>query len=334
MLLFKQAEEDKPVGITLSETVVENHSDLLSDRPTDELLAELQDLLKTHRRNRKRVFGMFIGGMALYALVFAGSLALSMTYHPGNLVFLLLSLLGALSFLPLGLFGGIGIGRGFFKRGREKLHSIVPALAQRREMRTLPILLDLMDIKYSGILMWQESRPVLLQALELLLERMSPEEFQEFSRQQVWDILSMLYFPDGSLREVIADMAVRCGDSRTLDSLQNLQRLYGFGVSTAKSPFMKWNPMLWYLKKEGVPVATPEGEAVIDRALASLTAQVGEMRRNSQLLRASQPDQEQASRELVRAAAPTGAPDPSDKLLRPVSDVNSQTIDSLTPDGS
>src|SRR5205823_5746021 len=100
---------------------------------------------------------------------------------------------------------------------------VIPALAQRGEMRALPTLLQIMDMQLSGVMMWKESRPVLLSALERLLARATPEEFQELSRQQMWEIVMMLYFPDGNLREVTADALIRCGDNRTLEALKRLQ---------------------------------------------------------------------------------------------------------------
>jgi hypothetical protein len=317
MLLFKQREEDHSSTIACFDTAAETHAALLPDRTSEELLAELQDLVHTHKRNRKGTIGMYIGGMLLYGLAFASSLVFCMERAPGNFAFLFLSIFGSLVFMGLGSYGALAVGRSFYKRSRERLHTIVPALAQRGEARALPLLLALMDVRYSGILMGQESRPVFLQALETLLSRITPEQFQELSRQQMWAVLTMLYFPDGGLHEVVADMAIRCGDSRTLEVLQKLQRLYTFGASTARSPFFKWNPMVWYLKKEGVPLASAEGKSVIDRAVVGLTAEIAEARGNAQLLRASAPDQELAARELVRASGPAGIATPPEQLLRP-----------------
>ena len=66
-------------------------------------------------------------------------------------------------------------------------------------------------------MMWEESRPVLLGALERLLRDITPDEFQELSRQQMWNIVTRLYFPDGHLQYVIKPPSVRCGGYRHLD---------------------------------------------------------------------------------------------------------------------
>jgi hypothetical protein len=317
MLLFKEREEEQPKTIAALDTGVENHTALLPDRSNEELLAELQTLSVAQRSNRMGIIGAHMAGIALSALVIIGSDAY-WTMHPtGNFTLLLSSLFGSLAFIPVGFYTALRIGRSFFKRSREQLHAIIPALEQRGEVRALPQLLALMDVKYSGILMWQETRPVFLQALETLLVRVTPEQFQEFSREQLWNIIMMLYFADGRLREVTVETVVRCGDNRAVEALNKLRGLASVGPTNPRSLFYRLNPMVRFLQKQGVPLPTEEARDAIERALNGLSANVDEVRRTAQLLRASAPDAEQKARELLRASAPTGIATPREQLLRP-----------------
>ena len=166
-------------------------------------------------------------------------------------------------------------------------------------------------------MMWQESRPVFMHALESLLVRITPEQFQDLSRQQMWEAIMMLYFPDGRVREATVEAVVRCGDSRTAEALKKLRLLSSLGSTNPKSLIYRLSPMARFLEKEGVPFATEEARDAIERAFAGLNANSEEIRRTAQLLRASEPDAEQKARELLRASAPAGVVTPPEELVRP-----------------
>lgn len=298
------------------------HVNSLPESTSEELLAELHGIVESRKGTRGAMLASSIGGTVLY--VISMFTFIMQFWRSGRVLgfFPFLGvLLASLCFMILGMYGSLRIGRRFYQRRRERLHAIVPALAERGDVRLLPHLLTLMDMKYSGILMWKESRPVFLQSLETLLARITPEEFQALSRQQLWDTTMMLYFPDGRLREVTVETLIRCGDNRTIETLTKLRMLISMGPTNAKSLFYRLNPMVRFLQKEGVPMASEEARDAVERALAGLKAPVEEMRRTAQLLRASEPNAGQKARDLLRASAPSGQITPPEELVRPAAPI-------------
>lgn len=318
MLLWKKAQseqasytEPRIIAAAPYETL------LMPDRTNDELLSELGDLAVLHTKAHKHVIGIHLAGLALYLLGFAIAIPafLGIPSHP-IWPYHLLCLLGSVAIVPAGCAVGLRVGRAFYTQSRERLAGLLAALAQRREARAVPVLLEIMDLRTSGAIMWKKSRPILLDALELLLAGITPDEFQTLSRQQMRDIVTMLYFPDGSLRQVTVDAIIRCGDSRTLEPLKQLHRLRSFALSAENNPICRWNPLLRYLQKEGVPRASEAGNRAITTAMAGLTERLDAERRTAQLLRPVDNTDALVAQELLRAAAPVGASTPSEDLVR------------------
>lgn len=172
--------------------------------------------------------------------------------------------------------------------------------------------------------MWKDSRPIFLDAVQSLLACSTPEQFQSLSRPRIWHTIMILNLPNVSLREVTVEAVVRCGDNRTLEALKNLRRLGSMEITNTDSPlhrlFYQRNPMWRFLQKEGAPLATEESKNAIDRAIAGLKERLDEIRREAQLLRASDRDSVPAGRELVRAAVSPGAATSAEELVRPSPD--------------
>lgn len=319
MLISKESESgEAATTATWVTPEPKSQAALLPESTNDELLAELQGMVTARLSTRKGILASYLGGIVLYAVsMFAFISTFFSSARSMGLLPLLFALLASLCFIVLGMYGSLRLGRGFYKRRRERLRTVIPALAERGEARLLPLLLELMDQRYSGVLMWKESRSVFLHSLETLLTRITPEQFQSLSRQQIWDTVTMLYYPDGRLREVTVEAVVRCGDYRTMESLKQLRLLCSVGPTSSKSLFYRLNPMVRFLQKEGVPLPTEETRDAIERAIIGLTAQEEEMRRAAQLLRPSGRDHVPDGKELVRAATSPGAATASEQLVRP-----------------
>lgn len=295
----------------------ESRADLLPESTNDALLAELQGAVETRKGTRKAMLASTLAGFGVYvACMFAFIGGFWASARAIGLLPFLLALLVSLCFAAIGMYGSLRIGRDFYRRRRERLHQVIPALAERGDVRLLPHLLGLMDMRYSGVLMWQESRPVFLKSLETLLTRITPDQFHELSPEQVRDTITMLYFPDGGLRAATAEAVVRCGDRRTLEALKKVRLICTVGSANYKSLFYRMNPAMRFLQKEGVPMPTVEAREAMDHAIAGLTERLEQMRRDAQLLRASDRDSVPAGRELVRAANSPGAARDPEQLVR------------------
>jgi hypothetical protein len=283
---------------------------------SDVLLAELVDLVAAQKLARQVSMSFYVGGGVLCATAIFSIMVWFMSNPISSHMALFLTLIFApIGIMLAGLYGGIWHGRRYYKRNRDRLTSIVSELAARGDSRMLPHLLGVMDIRNSGVLMWKECRPVFMEALETVLGRVTPEEFQELPDSQMWEIASLMLYPDGRLSQVVEATAVRCGDSHMLAALQKLRKLCLVSHVNPKSPLTRISPNMRWLIKEGVPFATPGTIQAIERTIAFVTVNVDEANRNAQLLRASAPSAEQVSRELLRAASPIGKT-ASDELVR------------------
>jgi hypothetical protein len=79
---------------------------------------------------------------------------------------------------------------------------------------------------------------------------------------------------------------------------------------------IKWHPVLWLSRNQGLPIASTEALAEIDQAVAGLKAQIEASRRDAQLLRASGVEAGPPQLELMRAARPPGVAAPAEEHLR------------------
>jgi hypothetical protein len=320
MLLWKKQE---PVQSTVAHAATlgpETASLLQPERSNEDLLTELQELAAVHRRGWRSVVSLYVGAIVLYVAALLATVVTFSRLPQANMGPFLAWLAAEVGLVAAGLFSALYVGRSFYKHNRERLASTVSTLAQRGEVRAVQDLLCLMEMRTSGVTMWQESRPVFVQALEALFARITPDHFEELLPKQTWDIGLLLYLPDGNLRQVTSDMLIRCGDSRTIESLRKLLLLCKAGQTNMNHPLVRWNPMMRLMQAQGVPFATPDVTAAIDRCIAAITVRMDETRRNAELLRASAPNREQAASELMRAAGPVGAATAPEELVRASAD--------------
>jgi len=318
MLLENQPMEEEAQAAILATPTLKYQPTLLPELTNDELLDQLRELAVSHAKMRKGAVGIYFGGIAMTLLGILIPLIKFETTSPQlPLTPFIVAIFASVGFTAIGTFGAMGIGRSFFRGARGRLSEIIPALAQREEPRLLPMLLDFLDMRVGGNLIWEQSRPILLDAMEIMLSGMTDEQFQGLSRQQVWDIVLMLYFPDGKLRYVAAEALVRCGDTVTLEQLKKMQGLLTVSMTSPKSALTRWSPAMWWLKKQNVPMPTPEIGEIVDKAVADLSAIIEEGRRTAQLLRASDRNFGADADALVRAAAGPGVGKTNEELMRP-----------------
>lgn len=321
MLVSKEREPDEAFAVSTVTTSVGVLPLVTSaEASNDALLAELVDLVAAQKLARQGSMSFYTVGLALSATAWVSAIIWFM-FNPisSHMPLFLTVIFSAVGISLAGFNGGIWFGKKYYKRNRDRLTSVVSELAARGDSRMLPYLLGVMDIRNSGVLLWKECRPAFMHALESVLDRITPEEFQELSDAQMWEIASLMLYPDGDLSRVAEAAAIRCGDSRMLAALHKLHRLCSVSHVDPKSLLTRLSPNMRWLRKEGVPFATPQTIQAIERAIADLTVNVDEARRNAQLLRASAPNAEQTSRELLRAANPTGQTHPTaaEELMRP-----------------
>jgi len=285
----------------------------------DALLAELADLSAAQKQSRQGAMAFYIGGAAIFvAALITSTIAFMSNPVSSHMGWYFVWLLGEVGLMLAGLNAGIWYGRKYYRRNRERLTSVISELAARGDVRMLPYLLSVMDMRYSGVLMWKECRPVFMEGLGKVLARVTPDDFQALSESQMWDVASLLLYPDGNLSQDAEVTAIRCGDSRMLAALHKLRKLCTVSHVNPRSPLTRLSPNMRWLQKEGVPFATSGTIQAIERTIAFVAVNVDEASRNAQLLRASAPSAEQVSRELLRATGPTcqtGATD-SDELVR------------------
>ncbi len=322
MLGLKQTESDQ-TNATVHQDIADSDTGtvLLPESSNEELLRELEGLTGAHKKTRTRniafsgVAGALNGVGVICAMIdLLGRARLSPEQPNWTLFWIQLAGIYALLVLT-----GLWLNRTnriSYKRIAARINQIVPALAQRSEVRTLQLLITLADIRFRGAYLWQDSRLALVQAFEKLCKCITSDQFLAFSRKQMSDIIEMIMFPDDGMRTAFADMAIRCGDHRTLEILKNLQIKCGLGFSVPTSGLNRWLLVTKKLKKQGLPIPKDDSASAVERAIAGLTPQQEEAHRTAQLLRPSAKDQSRPSAELVRAAGSNATSQP-DELVRP-----------------
>ena len=295
----------------------ETHAALLPESTSYTLMVELNDIVESRKSARKAMLASTVGGLLLGFAI--GMICLTNLARSSLGAFLFpLILLPELLLILLGAYGSLHIGRSFYKRKRERLHVILPALAERRETRLLPCLLELMDLNLRGAWTWQESRPVFVRSLAAALTNTTQDQFQWLSPSQAAAIVRLFYFPENSLREAAVEILIRCGDSRMLADLKVYRVNCGAELSLPMRLFCRLNPIMRFLRKQGDLFGTEETRDAIDRAITGLKERIEAMKRDAQLLRPSDRDSAPAGRELVRAAISPSAANRAEELVRPI----------------
>lgn len=316
--MLKAEEQQQPASQSVN--LIPQAKQQQEEETTEKLLDELQksaDYLVARQKRMWIPYGVIMAGYialivalleTVTALTNSNQVSMTPVYLTPVVILLSTALLAAWY---------VWLGRSNRSR-RRKQSETIRALAERQEGRAIAPLLPLM----SNEAFWKhkETRSAFIDAMKTLLPKLTPEQFQALSAQEVKLLVGQMGVAGGGLNQVAEQTLVRCGDDRAVKALEGTIKL-----TQTVNVMNRYNPGAYLMmpriekmirNRDLLPGNDPELQGAFLRCRDGMRARIDVENKGAQLLRGSSSEATDLAGTLLRGVMPGGATTDEHELLR------------------